>query len=170
MSKTLLRGIGAGLLLVAGAAFGQTPAPTLEFEVASIKPAGTLDPAKMMSGEMHVGFKVEGARVDIGFLSLSDLIGIAYKVKSYQISGPDWMAAQRFDIMAKLPEGATKEQAPEMLQALLAERFKLTIHRSSKENQIYALVVGKNGPKLKESPPDEPAPAADGAAASGNTP
>ncbi len=114
--------------------------------------------------------KVDGARVDIGFLSLSDLIGIAYRVKSYQISGPDWMSAERFDIMAKLPAGASQDQAPEMLQALLAERFKLTIHRANKEVQIYALVVGKNGPKLKESPPDEPAaPAADGAGPSTDT-
>jgi uncharacterized protein (TIGR03435 family) len=174
MSKVSLRGIGAGLLLAAGAAFAQTPAapaapsagPT--FEVASVKLAGAPDPARMMSG--HVGMKVDGARVDIGFLSLSDLIAIAYRVKAYQISGPDWMSAQRFDIMAKLPAGASQDQAPEMLQALLAERFKLTIHRANKDIQIYALVAGKNGPKLKESAPDEPtAPAADGAAPSTDT-
>jgi uncharacterized protein (TIGR03435 family) len=168
LSGIRLSGIGAGLLLVAGAAFAQTPAPALAFEVASVKPAGPPDPARMMSGRM--GMKVDGARVDIGFLSLTDLIGIAYRVKPYQISGPDWMSAQRFDIMAKLPAGASQDQAPEMLQALLAERFKLTIHRANKEIQIYALVVGKNGPKLKESPPDQPAaPAADGAAPSTDT-
>jgi uncharacterized protein (TIGR03435 family) len=168
MSRTSLGGIGAGLLFVAGAAFAQTPAAGLAFDVASVKPAGPPDPAKMMSGGM--GMKVDGARVDIGFLSLSDLIAIAYRVKSYQVSGPEWMSAQRFDIMAKLPAGASQDQAPEMLQALLAERFKLTIHRASKEIQIYALVAGKNGPKLKESPPDEPAAAAaDGAAPSTDT-
>jgi len=48
---------------------------------------------------------------------------------------------------------------PEMLQALLAERFKLTVHRESKEQAVYALVVGKNGPKLKEALPDADAPA-----------
>ena len=73
------------------------------------------------------------------------------------------MKAERFDIQAKLPEGATKEQVPEMLQALLAERFKLAIHRDSKEHPIFALVVGKNGIKMKESEPDAPAkPAAEG--------
>jgi uncharacterized protein (TIGR03435 family) len=92
-------------------------------------------------------------------MSLADLVRVAYRVKPYQISGPDWMASERFDVLAKLPEGAHSEQVPEMLQALLAERFKLTVHRESKEHAVYALVVGKNGPKLKESPPDADAPA-----------
>ncbi len=145
------------LLLMASAAFGQT------FDVASVKPAGPPNPAKMMSGGM--GMKVDGARVDIGFMSLSELIAVAYRVKAYQISGPDWMSAERFDIMATLPAGASQDQVPEMLQALLAQRFKLTIHRAARENQVYALVAGKNGPKLKESAPDETeSPAADAAA------
>ncbi len=75
------------------------------------------------------------------------------------------MTSERFDVLAKLPEGASREQVPEMLQALLAERFKLTVHRESKEHAVYALVVGKNGPKLKESPPDADAPAGGGAPA-----
>jgi uncharacterized protein (TIGR03435 family) len=155
MSKLLL-------LLVAGTAFGQT------FDVASVKSAGPPDPAKIMSGQM--GMKIDGARVDIGFLSLSDLIGIAYRVKAYQITGPDWMSGQRFDIRATLPAGASQDQVPEMMQALLADRFKLTVHRASKENPIYALVVAKSGPKLKESPPDDPtAPATEVAGPSTDT-
>src|SRR5205814_5568237 len=79
--------------------------------------------------------------------------------------GPDSMKSQRFDILAKMPEGATKEQVPEMLQALLAERFQLKVHRENREQSIYALVVGKGGPKLKEAAPDPetpPAPAPGG--------
>ena len=155
MSKILSTGIAAGLLLAAGAAFGQPPSAAPAFDVASIKPSGEMDPAKMMSGQARIGMKVDGARVDIGFTSLSALIGIAYRVKAYQISGPDWMSSQRFDIMAKIPQGVSTDLVPEMLQALLADRFKLTIHRSSREDQIYALVVGKNGPKMKESAPDD---------------
>jgi uncharacterized protein (TIGR03435 family) len=157
--------IGAGLLLVAGAALAQTPAAPLTFDVASVK-LGAIDQAKIMAGQQHVGLKVEGNRVDIGISSLSELIGMAYKVKFYQIQGPDWLTptGQRFDILAKMPEGATKDQAPEMLQALLAERFKLTLHRTSKETQVYALIIGKNGLKMKETPPDVPvAPAGDDA-------
>src|SRR6185295_4279657 len=101
-----------------------------------------------------------GARVDIGYLSLADLIPIAFRVKPFQVSGPDWLNAQRFDILAKLPEGATKEQVPEMLQALLAERFQLKVHRENRELPVYGLMVAKGGHKLKESPPDaEPAAA-----------
>jgi uncharacterized protein (TIGR03435 family) len=157
--------IGAGLLLVAGAALAQTPAAPLTFDVASVK-LGAIDQAKIMAGQQHVGLKVEGNRVDIGISSLSELIGMAYKVKFYQIQGPDWLTptGQRFDILAKMPEGATKDQAPEMLQALLAERFKLTLHRTSKETQVYALIIGKNGLKMKETPPDVPvAPTGDDA-------
>src|SRR6185437_10301848 len=62
---------------------------------------------------------------------------------------PDWIEQARFDIVAKLPEGTTQDQIPEMLVALLADRFKLTVHRENKEHAIYALVAGKNGPKLK---------------------
>jgi uncharacterized protein (TIGR03435 family) len=83
---------------------------------------------------------------------------MAFKVKPYQLSGPDWMSADRFDVMGKMPEGATKEQVPEMLQALLADRFKLTIHRENRERAVYALVVGKGGPKLKEAVPEPDAP------------
>jgi uncharacterized protein (TIGR03435 family) len=147
---------GILLVLAAGTALGQTPA----FEVASVKPAAPLDRSQMLSGQMHVGMKVDAARVDIGSMSLAELIRVAYRVKAYQVSGPDWMASERFDVLAKLPEGASSGQVPEMLQALLAERFKLTVHRESKEHAVYALVVGKNGPKLKESAPDADAPAA----------
>ena len=177
----------AALLTLAPAVFGQTivvpvtigpdadgkpaaatsvaakpPAGGFVFEVATIKPAKMPSQSDMLNGKAHVGMKTDAARVDIGFMSLKDLIGIAYKVKDYQISGPDWMGAmdERFDVLAKMPEGATKDQVPEMLQALLAERFKLTIHHDTKERSVYALVVGKGGSKMKESPPDPPAPAA----------
>ena len=140
----------------------KAPAGGWAFEVATIRPAKMPSQADVLSGKMHVGMKTDAARVDIGFLSLNDLICAAYKVKSYQISGPDWMNSfgERFDVLAKMPEGATKDQVPEMLQALLAERFKLVIHHDSKERPVYALIVGKNGSKLKPAPPDEPAPAA----------
>jgi len=149
------------LIFAAGGAavWAQTPAP-LAFEVATIKPARPLQ-EQVMSGKMHVGEKIDGARVDYGAMSLSDLIEKAYKVKSFQISGPAWLKTERFDILAKIPEGATKDQVPEMLQALLADRFKMTIRKETREHSIYALVVAKDGPKLKESPPDEPAPPAD---------
>src|ERR1039457_5492305 len=95
-------------------------------------------------------------------VSLKNILTNAYNVKGYQLSGPKWLDSERFDITAKIPMGATKEQFQLMLQNLLAERFKLTLHHETKELPMYALVVGKGGSKLKESVEDD---AAAGAAA-----
>jgi uncharacterized protein (TIGR03435 family) len=159
----MLPAISVAILLAAGSLTGQTPA----FEVASVKPSEPITPAMIASGKLHAGMKIDGKRVDIGNFGLMQLICKAYDVKPYQVSGPSWlkevgMSAQRFDIVANLPEGATKEQVPQMLQSLLAERFKLAIHRDTKDQAVYALVVGKGGAKLK--PAEEPAAAPDGAA------
>src|SRR5687768_12596258 len=159
----------APVLLLTTVVFAQSPTPnpqppTPAFEVASIKPAGQINPARIAAGAMRIGMTVDAARVDIGFFSLADLIRTAYRVKPYQIIGPDWINSDRFNIQAKIPEGVSKDLVPEMLQALLAERFKLKFHRENKEISVYALVPGKNGPKLKESPkeaaPDPNAPPA----------
>ena len=158
MSKGSLLSISAGLLLAVGLGYGQTTAgPT--FEVASVKPTA-LDQMKLAAqiqstGQMpKIGAHVENGRAEYIFVALRDLIAEAYKLKPFQITGPDWLSTQRFDILAKMPEGSTKDQAPLMLQALLAERFKLVVHRETKERSVLALVVAKGGPKLQESPPD----------------
>jgi uncharacterized protein (TIGR03435 family) len=131
---------------------GAAGRPELTFEVASIKPAPPSTPMQTMHGNARIGMKVDAARVDIANLALLDLIRIAYGVKPYQIIAPAWMGGgQRWDIQAKLPERATPQQIPAMLQALLAERFKLVVHRETKEHAVYGLVVGKSGPKMKEA-------------------
>jgi len=108
--------------------------------------------AVQQGGEMpKFGARVDGARAEYIYMAMKELISTAYKVKPYQISGPDWIANQHFDIVAKIPEGASKDDAPQMLQALLEDRFKLVVHRESKEHPVLALVVGKGGPKMKES-------------------
>src|ERR1039457_3477734 len=141
------------LALTAIAALAQT-APT--FEVASIKPAAPLDMMKVaadvQAGHMpKIGAHVDAARAEYTYMALKELIVTAYKVKPYQITGPDWISTTRFDIVAKMPEGSTKADAPKMLQALLEDRFKLAVHRDKKENPVLALVVAKGGPKMKES-------------------
>src|SRR5271154_1013421 len=100
------------------------------FDVASVKPAadpGMVPMICLVPCSPGERLTVEGARVDIRYMSLSRLILTAYRLKPYQLSGPDWMKTQRFDIMAKVPEGVSKDKVPEMLQALLAERFQLSI-------------------------------------------
>ena len=140
--------------IAAVVAFGQQPA----FEVASIRSAAQITPDMITSGKLHVGMKIDAGRVDIGFASLRDLVMQAYEVKPFQVTGPDWMSAQRFDILAKMPDGATKEQIPAMLRALLEERFKLVAHRENPEQPVYSLEVAKNGPKFKEAPVPDAAP------------
>jgi len=142
-----------GLALTAITAFGQTKAT---FEVASIRPAAPLDMPKIMAAVQagqtpKIGPHVDAERAEYTYMSLKDLIALAYNLKPYQVTGPDWLGSQRFDIVAKLPAGASKDDAPGMLQSLLGDRFGLVIHRSSAEHPVLALVVGKGGPKLKES-------------------
>jgi uncharacterized protein (TIGR03435 family) len=135
--------------LACSAAFAQT-APRAEFEVASIKPS-----AEPVGGQqVNVGVHIDGAQVTCTFLNLQDYIRIAYKVKNYQISGPDWITAEHFDIAAKIPSGVARDQVPEMLQSLLTDRFGLKFHNDTKDFPVYALIIGKNGLKLKESKVD----------------
>jgi uncharacterized protein (TIGR03435 family) len=75
----------------------------------------------------------------------------AYDVKEYQVNGPAWLNTERYDIIAKVAEGATKEQVNMMWQNLLAERFGVMLHRESKEFQVEELVIAKGGHKLKET-------------------
>jgi uncharacterized protein (TIGR03435 family) len=151
--------------MLAGAAFAQDAAGPLAFEVATVKPSEPITAASIRSGKMpHLGQRVSGSRVEIGNVTIADLIRIAYRVQPYQVTAPDWMSKDRFDIVAKMPNGTPKDQVPEMLQALLADRFKLTLHRETKEHPVYALAPGKNGLNLKEVSPDTVPPprAADG--------
>jgi uncharacterized protein (TIGR03435 family) len=82
----------------------------------------------------------------------------AFKVKTDQIVGPSWLDSDSdcFTIDATMPRGTASDQLPAMLQALLVERFKLVFHKESKLRAGYALVVDKNGPKLRESDPNSP--------------
>src|ERR1035441_499785 len=136
-------------LLSSIVAFGQSPSARPEFEVASVKKSVPSAP-----GQVNIGVHIDGAMVRCSSLPMRSYIRMAYRVNDYQVLGPDWLATENFDIAAKLPEGATRAQLPEMIQSMLAERFKLVLHRDEKEFPVYALVVAKNGPKLKESPPD----------------
>src|SRR5580658_6656195 len=99
-----------------------------QFEVASIKP---FDPSA--KGQVLGGLHVDGSQIRAAGLSLRDLLAMAYKIKATLISGPDWTASARFDISATLPVGSTPAQLPEMVQALLADRFQIKVHKDKKE-------------------------------------
>jgi uncharacterized protein (TIGR03435 family) len=144
-------------ILAPAAVYAQAAMPRPEFEVASIKPAPPYD---VMSGaRMNIGVHIDGAQVHLSYLSLKDYIRMAYNVKLQEIVAPDWVATERYDIDAKLPAGASRDDVPAMLQTLLESRFQLKYHHESREFQVYGLVAAKGGPKLKEVQPD---PASDG--------
>jgi uncharacterized protein (TIGR03435 family) len=149
MRKWLMGAISAGLIFAAGP----------EFEVANVTPAAQPTPELFRSGKIHIGMTVDGSRVDIGGMPLTALIQQAFRVKQFQVIAADWMRESRWDILAKLPDGAAEAQIPEMLQALLADRFKLVVHRENKELPVYALLLGKGGLKMKASVLDPNAPA-----------
>ena len=150
--------MSAGLVVfTCCAALAQTAENSPAFEVASVKPA-----APITGNFIRVGMRGGPGSSDPGQITytnvtVKNVLMNAYGVKGFQISGPGWLDSERYDIVAKLPRGATKAEFMAMLQNLLAERFKLTLHREKKDLPMYALVVGKNGPKLKESV-DDPAP------------
>jgi uncharacterized protein (TIGR03435 family) len=124
-------------VFTASAALAQSPA----FEVAVIKP---VSPEQLRA---RPGITTDKNRLNITYQSLSDIVAFAYGVVPVQIAGPDYLKTGRFDIVAKLPDGATEAQVPQMLQTLLAERFGLVAHRDKRETQIYALVISKGGLK-----------------------
>jgi len=118
-----------------------------EFEVASIRQS-----SQTVQAQTSAGVNVDGAMVRYSALDLKLYLGMAYRLKNYQIVAPDWMTSTRWDISAKLPEGSSSKQIPEMMQALLRDRFQMKMHRETREIPVFGLVIGKEGLKLKESP------------------
>jgi len=145
------------LLLSAWAAYGQADKP-LSFEVASVKsasaPITTKDEytagynAGMRAALASMGMRFSGQRVTITDNTLRDLIRMAFEVKDSQIIAPAWMAEEKYQIAASMPEGATRAQAPEMLRTLLDQRFHLKSHRETREMQAFVLLQGPKGAKL----------------------
>jgi uncharacterized protein (TIGR03435 family) len=130
----------------------QQAATPLAFEVASIRPHTGMYTVVRVS--------ISGPKVTIDAYGLTGLIMDAYHLNGrYQISGgPNWMDSDsdRFDIVANSPGEGTPsgDDVRRMLQTLLADRFQLKLHRESQERPVFALVVAKSRPKLKESAPD----------------
>ncbi len=123
---------------------GQAVAAPPAFEVASIKPA---DPA---AGGSRYGMRTSPGLLSAPAFTLRGLVGAAYGVKGYQITGgPRWIASAQFELEAKPANPASREQLMLMLRSLLADRFKLALHEETRELPVYALVVAKNGPKLR---------------------
>ncbi len=153
--------VSTAALLVLAAASSHTPrwiafaqeGPRPSFEVASIKPG---EP-----GSVRFGFETRGTQFLVTNAPLKMMIGEAYDIRAHQIiGGPKWIMSDQFSIEARWPAGIRIGPAPTpegmrqeklMLQSLLEERFKLKVHRETRLEQVYELVVAKGGPKLKPS-------------------
>jgi uncharacterized protein (TIGR03435 family) len=145
------------LFFLFAVAAGSLAAQIPEFDAASVKPS---------AGGGRKSLIASPSRITFSNVTMRDCLMAAYDVKDYQISGPDWMRTERFDIVATIPAAASDGPAPEntmpgsvvltgtmrlMLQKLLTDRFRMTIHREKRDLPVYAMVVGKNGTKLKET-------------------
>src|SRR5215469_6023147 len=112
MTNTLILGLMASTGLFA---------QSLQFEVASLRASDV----RSQDQSVQVGLRMDGSQAHIARFTLKEYIAMAYKVRSPQVSGPEWISTDRFDLNAKLPAGATANDVPEMLAVLLAERFQL---------------------------------------------
>jgi uncharacterized protein (TIGR03435 family) len=132
----------AAVAATSGANAQNAPAQA-KFEVASVKRA------EQCGGRNSI----DPGSVAFRGVPLKGVVMEAFQVKMELIEGPSWLETDCFDISAKIADGATREQLPEMLQALLAERFKLAAHREDRQRSGFALVVDKGGPKFKVDDP-----------------
>jgi uncharacterized protein (TIGR03435 family) len=120
------------------------------FDVVSIHPN--------LSGSSHSDYSVsgnDGARLTTQNVSLMTLIQRAFDVRQYQVAGPSWLTDVKFDINAVLPAGTPRQQIGGAIQSMLKERCQLAYHRETKEQSVYALMVGKDGSKMNPTPDPE---------------
>lgn len=126
-------------IAIAGTFYGQM----LEFEVASVK--STTPP---LDGHISTRMSRDDRILNYSNVTLKDLIGQAYGVAKFRISGPDWLDTNRYTIAAKLPAGTTGSDVPAMFQTLLKDRFGLVLRWEMKDLPVLALSVEKGGAKM----------------------
>lgn len=131
--------------IAAWATHAQTVATSPAFEVVSIKPA----PLQEL-GRTSTRMSTDQGGLTYTNVTLNDLIAQAYHVQHTQISGPEWMDSERFDVLAKIPEGVPGSQIPQMLQGFLADRFHLELHIAKKHLPVYVLSVLNSGSKIRK--------------------
>jgi uncharacterized protein (TIGR03435 family) len=143
-----MRAIVATWLVLAGALFAQPTANPRAFEVASIKLSDKLSkfPTPGMGAQEEI--RASPGSLTMNNVTVESCLKWAYKVQDPQISGPDWIRADRFTIAAKAAGAVGDDQLRAMLQMLLADRFKLALHRESKAMNAFTLVAVKGGVKI----------------------
>ncbi len=142
---------GANLILLAlvslGPAFSQSPAITPRFDLADVHPDREMNSTPEVTGGV-----LRGGRYELRQASMLDLIATAWRVDPDTVlGGPTWLQMDRFDVIATAPINTSREKVRLMLQNLLADRFKLTLHKEMMPLPVFALVAGNGKLKLKES-------------------
>jgi uncharacterized protein (TIGR03435 family) len=140
--------IGLGIAVANTLAHAQPSAEPLQFEVATVK---LVDPPM---GPHAVGLRVEHGTAILQAATVRQIIVQAYAVQRVLVmGGPAWYDGDQYDILAKAPTAdATPTEIRTMLQNLLADRFKLSIRRGTREVTAYSLTIGRNGSKLADPP------------------
>ena len=148
--------------------------PRQSFEVASVKPNKSGETTSFLQPR-------PGGNFAVGNMTLRGLIMFAYGIQGFQlVGGPDWVATERFDITAKaaadVPPTPLGQTSPEalMLRSLLEDRFRLSVHRETRDLPIYALVLaradGRLGPRLRQTTSDDCKKRFEAAGKAGDTP
>jgi uncharacterized protein (TIGR03435 family) len=132
-------------ILAAAALFAQPQAARPAYEAAVVK--------VNTSGSNSTSSNGNKSQIVFTNNTLRRLVERAYNVKPFQVTGPGWLENVRFDIAAKYPPDTKNEDRPAMLRTLLEDRFKLVVHRESKDMPGYALMVAKSGFKLQPVEP-----------------
>lgn len=145
-------------ILWSGAAFGQAGTTASETSAPAFEAADVHVSAKVRMPSMAAG-GLRGTRYLVRQATMVDLIALAYDIDNDKVlGGPSWLDLNRFDVSARAPAGSTPEQAKLMLQALLAERFRLTFHKDSKELPGFVLSAGSGKTKMKPAADPEASP------------
>jgi uncharacterized protein (TIGR03435 family) len=149
MRRSAAAVILGAVIALPGAVRAQSPQSAPAFDAADVHlRAHSNNPTPSMSGGV-----LRGGRYDLRNATMLDLIATAYNVTDTDtiVGGPNWLERDRFDIVAKAPNGTPPDRVRQMMQSLLAERFKLVIHKDTRPIPGFALAVGKGKPKLKEA-------------------
>jgi len=119
-----------------------------QFEVASVKPPADRSATSRITGGPGTA---DPGRLVCTNVPIRSLIGFSYNLKSSELEGPPSITENRYDIVAKVPAGATRDQFLLMAQNLLRDRLGVILHRETRQAPVYELVVAKGGPKLKKA-------------------
>ena len=131
-------------------ALAQTPSSPPSFEVASVRPS-----QREVGPDDNNQIAVSSTSFTGRNVTLRRLVAEAWHCQRNQVIGPSWIDRNEYDIAARLPDNAAREQIPLMLRSLLATRFQLKEHNETRSMRGYELTTAPNGPRIHPVQPGE---------------